>query len=92
MIKKTLVEVNYSKLSEDSVIVFQNGKWVAISKTAFLDNVHKDLDNLENKMIKEFEHYKVFENSITNRIKDIEDKIKIILGEDENEEKQENIN
>lgn len=91
MIKKTLVEVHYSKLSEDSVIVFQNGKWVAISKTAFLDNVHKDLDNLENKIMKEFEHYKEFENNITHRIEDVEDKVKVVLGEDENEEEQENI-
>lgn len=91
MIKKTIVEVHYSKLSEDSVIVFQNGKWVAISKTAFLDNVHKDLDNLENKIMKEFEHYKEFENNITHRIEDVEDKVKVVLGEDENEEEQENI-
>ncbi len=91
MIKKTLVEVHYSKLSEDSVIVFQNGKWVAISKTAFLDNVHKDLDNLENKIMKQFEHYKEFEDNITHRIDDVEDKVKVVLGEDENEEEQESI-
>lgn len=86
MMKKTLIEVNYSKLNEDSVIVFKNGKWTAVSKTAFLDNVHKELDDLNNKITTESNERKEDINNIQNDIKDIKNQLKLILGEDENEE------
>ena len=81
--KKTLVEVNYSKLSEDSVIIFQNGKWVAIPKVVFLNGIRKEILELNNKLTSESDERKSDVNDLRTEIEKLSNKVEYILGEEE---------
>ena len=41
--KKMLIEVNYDKLNNDSIVIFENKEWVAVPKSVFLDGVYKEI-------------------------------------------------
>ena len=86
--KKTLIEVNYDKLDENSVIVFKNDNWIAIPKSAFLDSVYKELQRLEER-INELHRLRLEDGQVTmDALNNHESRIKVLEGEEDNEEEQ----
>ena len=87
--KKSIIEVNYNKWDENSVIVFKEGKWIAISKTAFLDVIHKELNNLYAKIDTERQEREDAINSINEQLERIGNVLQYILGEEPKEPNEE---
>ena len=84
--KKTLIEVKSDKLSENSIIVFKNNEWVAIPKNAFLDGVSKEIALLKEALTEETRKRLESDCLIDIRISAIDKRIKVLEGEEENEE------
>lgn len=87
--KKSIIEVSYNKLDENSVIVFKEGKWIAISKTAFLDVIHKELDTLSGEIAQEKRERQEDINNINAQLERIGDVLQYILGEEPKEPSEE---
>lgn len=87
---KNLVEV-YSKkeLSDNSVIIFQKGQWVAIPKSVFLDGIRKEMLDMQNKITEETGERKQDVNELRVEIEKINNQIKYILGEEEEPQNEE---
>ncbi len=90
---KVLLEVNFNnKLNENDIVVFQNGKWIAVNKEIFLNDVYKKCKNLNSKLDDEITDRNLANNQIHHEIEEINatlevfrEQINFILGEDDND-------
>lgn len=84
---KKLVEVHFNEnINESSIIVFKNNKWIALDKNAFLDDVHKQIKELCDKLNEEIDAREEHETQVANAMNGIVNDIKYLKGEEDNEE------
>ena len=86
--KKTLIEVNYDKLNENSIIVFKDDNWIAIPKNAFLDGVYKEIAWLREALTEETRKRLEKECLTDIELSGLKKHIKVLEGEEDNEEEQ----
>lgn len=87
--KKSIIEVHFDKLNENSVIVYQKGRWVAINKEIFLNNVDNKLAEARHLLDVEVRTRYEEDVRILDKIDELEHKINYILGEEDEPESEE---
>ena len=88
--KKSIIEFYYEgELSHDSVIVYRGKQWVAIPSEVFLDGVNKKIKELEQMIKDEGQRREENCDALSRRIYTLDEQVKMILGEDDDEEQEE---
>ena len=89
--KKKLIEVNYDKISDGDIAVFQYGRWIVIPRIVFLNDIYEKLQELNSKIEQEIENRIASDNNINDAVNHLDNVIKYdLLGETPEPEEQNN--
>lgn len=89
--KKKLIEINYDKISDGDIAIFQYGRWTVIPKVVFLNDIYEKLQELNSKIEKETEDRIESDNNINDAVTHLDNVIKYdLLGEIPEPEEQNN--
>ena len=87
--KKTLIEVNYEEINNNSVLIFKDDKWTAVPKNAFLDSINEEIGLLKKALVEETKKRLEAEFLINLNVSALEKRIEILEGVDEPEPESE---
>ena len=84
---KKIVEIEINgKLTDNSVVIFKDNKWIAVDKSVFLNDIYERIDQLGKCLGKEIANRTESEDEIKSAINKNAHKIKVLSGEDDYEE------
>lgn len=85
--KKSILEVYFNeKLSENDVLVYDGKKWIAVNKHMFLNGLSSEVAKIDHNLQEEVVRIDESMSALNDKLVELSNKVKYILGEDEDEE------
>lgn len=80
---KKIVEIEINgKLTDNSVVIFKDNKWIAVDKSVFLNDIYEKIDTLRLDLNEEINARSESNNCVAETLGKFAQKIKVLSGED----------